>query len=166
MMKLLRFLVRPVAFGVLATAGVTARAQAADPAFIAPPPSPGVIIFALSGHVKDLHFKYNADQTRLHLRAMVSLHNNLDIALDHLTARVYVSDHAAYRQSDLVLADVKLANYLPEGKIPQHETVTLPLKRGVSSALASYLDGKYLHILVSKDGQTYGLIKFGPITPP
>jgi hypothetical protein len=61
---------------------VAARAHAAAPAFIAPPPATGIIVFPLSGQVKDLEFKYNAVQTCLHVHATVSLHNNLDVALD------------------------------------------------------------------------------------
>jgi hypothetical protein len=32
--------------------------------------------------------------------------------------------------------------------------------------MASYLDGKYLHVVVSRDGETVGVIKFGPIKAP
>jgi hypothetical protein len=165
-MKSFRFLLRPVIIGALAVTSVAGSVRAADPIFIAPPPAPGVVIFALAGHVEALQLKYNADQTRLNVHATVSLHNNTDSALNHLTAHLYVSEHPAFRSGDLLLANVKLADYLPEGLIAKHETVTLPLKRTVSSAMASYLDGKYLHIVVSRDGETYSVFKFGPIKSP
>jgi hypothetical protein len=166
MLKSFRFLLSPAIVGALAVASVAGSIRAADPIFIAPPPPPGIVVYALTGHVQDLELKYNADQTRLKVHATVSLHNNLDTALDHLTARVYVSDHPAFRPADLLLSDVKIAAYLPDGKLAKHETVTLPIKRGVSSAMASYLDGKYLHVVVSRDGETVGVIKFGPIKAP
>jgi hypothetical protein len=126
-----------------------------------------VTVAALSGRVKDLAIKADAERSLFHVSALLSLQNNTDLALKNLTAVVYVSADAKFHENDLKMAKLKLDSYLPDGKVSKLATVSVPIKRKVSSSVASYLDGKYLVILVTRDGATLSEpIVVGPISLP
>ena len=103
------------------------------------------------------------------VKATVDLINTSSTALRNVTATVYLSDDDTLSADDTTLLTLSLADYVPKGKIGKHQTLTLPLNHKVPSALASYLNGKYLIVVLRADNlgtlPTTPVV-VGPITLP
>ncbi len=123
----------------------------------------------LFGSVNDLQFKKTKSGNADRLKAIVSLLNGSDAALHNVTATVYLSNDNTLSADDTTLITLKLSDYIPKGKIGKHKALSLPLNQKVPSMLASYLNGKYLIVVLSADdlGTLPSTpVVVGPITLP
>lgn len=123
----------------------------------------------LFGSVDGLHLKTNANSGITHIKATVTLHNSSNTALHHVTATVYVSDDNTLSADDTKVTTLNLSDYVSKGRIGKFKTLSLPLKQKVPTVMASYLEGKYLIVVLSADELgTAGTnpIVVGPITLP
>ena len=123
----------------------------------------------LFGSVNDLQFKKTRSGSADRLKAIVSLLNGSSAALHNVTATVYLSDDNTLSADDTTLITLKLSDDIPKGKIGKHKALSLPLNHKVPSMLASYLNGKYLIVVLGADdlGTLPSTpIVVGPITLP
>lgn len=124
---------------------------------------------SLSGGVSGLKIKLTDDKSVLRVKATVSLRNTLDTVARHVTATVYLSDDATLSSDDINLRTLKLADYVPKGKIRKGETLSMPFNQKVPAVLASYVAGKYLIVVLSAgnlDLSGEAPIVVGPIKVP
>ena len=121
----------------------------------------------LTGGISNLKIKPNADGSTLKVKATVSVTNNDSSAVKHVGATVYLSADGTLSDDDMKLITLNLADFVAKGKIGQGKTVSFPISKKVPSVLASYLEGKYIIVVPSVDGQTAGNpIVVGPIKVP
>ncbi len=122
----------------------------------------------LFGNVDDLQFKTTkSGETRA--KAGVLLINTSATSLRNVTATVYLSDDNTLSADDTKIVTLDLSDYDAKGKVGKHSTVSLPFNYKVPSVLKSYLNGKYLIIVLSADNLgtiATTPIVVGPITLP
>lgn len=101
---------------------------------------------ALTGSAGDLKITASADGNTLSVRTKVAITNKGWAAAKHVLADVYLSDDATLDTAvDTKLTTLKLTDYVPDAaKLRRGETISLPIKRKVPTAAASFLEGKYL----------------------
>ena len=105
----------------------------------------------LFGSVDDLQFKPTKSGGSARVKAIVSLLNGSDTALRNVTATVYLSNDNTLSADDTTLFTLRLSDEVPSGKIGKHKILSLPLNEKVPAMLASYLNGKYLIVVLSAD---------------
>ena len=122
---------------------------------------------ALSGTAGELKVGNSADGSKLRVKTSVAVTNSGTKAAKGVTATVYLSDDAVLDTTeDTKIATLSLADFFPEtgGKIGKKQTLTLPIKHSVPAALADYLNGKYLIVVldatnaVTQEASSAGLI--------
>ena len=131
-------------------------------------PVGGTITPGLFGNVTDLNFKpTKSGATRA--KATVALVNTSSTSLRNVTATVYLSDDNTLSSDDLQIAKLSLSDYVAKGKVAKYGSFQLPFNYKVPSVLDSYLNGKYLIIVLSADNlgtlETTPIV-VGPITLP
>ena len=124
------------------------------------PVGAGTIAPGLFGSVNDLNFKITkSGETRA--KATVNLVNTSDTTLRNVTATVYLSDDNTLSADDSKVLTLDLSDYVAKGKVAKHGTDTLPFNYKVPSVAKSYLNGKYLIIVLGADN--LGTIATNPI---
>lgn len=114
---------------------------------------------ALTGKAGDLHITANSDGGTLKIKTTVAITNVGTATAKNVLATVYLSDDATLDPADTQLAVLKLADYVPGAtKLRKGETLSIPIKRKVPTAVASFLEGKYLIAVLTanKPGSTAG----------
>ena len=123
----------------------------------------------LYGSVNGLNLKKTKSGSSTRVKATVGLQNTSGTALHNVTATVYLSADNTLSADDTKITTLNLSDYVTKGKIGKHKTLDLPLNEKVPSLLASYLDGKYLIVVLSADDlgtlPTTPIV-VGPITLP
>ncbi len=123
----------------------------------------------LFGSVNDLQFKQTKSGSAARAKAVVSLFNGSDTALQNVTATVYVSNDNTLSADDTALFTLRLSDYGSGGEIGKHKIFSLPLNEKVPTLLASYLNGKYLIVVLGADNLgtlPTAPVVVGPITLP
>ncbi len=149
---------------VTTSTGFTIRTGSEVFSFASASTTPG-----LFGSVNDLQLKKTKSGNADRIKAILSLLNGSDTALHNVTATVYLSTDNTLSEDDTTLITLKLSDYVPKGKIGKHKILSLPLNEKVPSLLTSYLNGKYLIVVLSADdlGTLPSTpIVVGPITLP
>lgn len=147
-----------------------ASAQTVDLATKLTPNGPLVVevnAIGLTGSISNLKIKPSANGSTLKVKATVSVANNNLSAVKHVGATVYLSADGTLSDDDMKLITLDLADFVVKGKIGKGKTVSFPISKKVPSVLAAYLEGKYIIVVPSVDGQTAGdPIVVGPIKVP
>ena len=131
-------------------------------------PIGGTITPGLFGSTNDLKFAVTkSGATRA--KATVDLVNTSSTTLRNVTATIYLSDDNTLSADDMKLITLNLSDYVPKGKIAKNDALTLPFNYKVPSVFESYLNGKYLIIVL--DASNLGTLEttpivVGPITLP
>ena len=132
------------------------------------PTASGNIVPGLFGSVNDLLFK-TTKRGATRAKATLDLLNTSGTTLRNVTATVYLSDDNTLSADDLQIKKLDLSDYVHKGKIARYNAINLPFNYKVPSVLDSYLNGKYLIVVLSADNLgtlTTNPVVVGPIKLP
>lgn len=119
---------------------------------------------ALSGSAGDLKITTTDGGNMTRVKTLLSLGNTGTKAAKNVTATVYLSDDNKLDASDTKIKTLHLKDYAPDAKLAKGQTLSLPIKQKVPTAIASYLEGKYIIAVLEADSPAVPVqVVVGPI---